>query len=257
MSRWQLDPNKTAMENLFRAASIATSVIMKSHRWYGLQWDTATELFDELRDATVVHFIAFKVKMHRYTRVSKDGRKLTFLDNVLSSCWSASSNIADKFMKDLTKRTSTHDIEPMKYSLSHESRMPLYLGECENKYKANLKKPYALITRPRARADRVRKEYDDYAADCDDLGVTSLSFEAWLASTGYSRDGDMMEWLLTPEERKGMRNPFKNGKFKQDCECTPAELHRRHYQREYRRRKRAEERARLERQFMEVMKDAL
>ena len=103
MARFKLDPSKSAMENLFDCASMATLVIMRAHGFYHLHRAYREELFEMIRDETCRHFIQYKVRKHTYAYTSKDGKPLNFADNVISSCYSVSGNLVDPYMKRLTR----------------------------------------------------------------------------------------------------------------------------------------------------------
>lgn len=204
MSRFMLDPAKTAMENLYAAARIAVVVIARSHRWWGMVGDCREELFENIREATVEHFIRHKVLEHKYCRVAKDGRKLNFADNVISSCFAVASNVADMYLKDFIRRYNSDDIEPIQYGLSVKDRFPLYVSEYEKK--THVAKDINELGRPMDRARRVREYYEDYCAEVQEMGLSeTLPFGRWLCRCGYNQDAELMAALLTPAERKEMQ----------------------------------------------------
>lgn len=247
--RFMLDPNETAMENLWRAAFVATLVIGRSHAFWGLRFETRQELLERITLQTVLHFLDHKVRQHKYARVARDGRALTFFDNVLSSAWSVSRWNVDIFMNELTRRTTTDDISPLAPFIGTDSRLPAYVSKAEYK-RIMFGTATDELKRPADRAKRIAKEYEDYAADCEDLGVTALSFDAWLVSTGYNRDVDMM-LALDPE---APRKP-PSDRYRPDSALTPEQLRKRKYNRDYARRRKCREE--LEKQFLEVMENAL
>ena len=63
--RFQLDPNQTAQENLWRAAEIAQRYLLKRMRFRVLP-DQRRELYDAILLAGVENFILNKVLKHRY-----------------------------------------------------------------------------------------------------------------------------------------------------------------------------------------------
>ncbi len=196
MPRFKLVPleQKSAMEQLWTAARMATAVIGRSHNWWHLRGESFDEFFEILTLATVESFLEHKVRLHKYARVGKDGRPLCFFDNVLSSCWGCSSHLIDVYIKGLATRKMTSDIEPVKFFLSEGDRMPLYLGRYERPSKKTVP------GRPYDRAERVRELYGRYLADAEVMGIRNvLEFGPWLARNGYNEDEDLM-WALEPKE---------------------------------------------------------
>lgn len=242
------------MEQLFHCASMATSVIMRSHAWYKLYGETREELFDMIRDETCRHFIEYKVRRHTYAYTAKDGKPLNFADNVISSCYSVAGNISDRFLKRLTRLNETADIEPLKFCLGYENRLPNYISEMEamSNYKRAYR-PYSKLKRPCDRARRLREAYEDYTMEAEELGLSNvLSFDKWLGRNGYSAEEDPeLFWNLLPYEEKlelhQLNRDIEYAKLPKD------EKHRRDYQREYARKRREKERAEIDRKLREVL----
>lgn len=257
MARFKLDPNKTAMENLFDCASMAVCVVCgMGHNWYNLNREYRDELFEIIRDATCRHFIEYKVRRHTYTYTSKDGKPLNFADNVISSCYSVSGNLVDPYMKRLTRFNNTVDIEPLKFCLGYENRLPNYISETEAivRYKKAYR-PYSKLKRPCDRARRLREAYEDYTLEAGEMGLsTVLSFDKWLGRNGYSAEEDPeLFWNLLPYEEKvelhQLNRDIEYAKLPKD------QKHRRDYQREYARKRRERERAEVDRKLREVLGD--
>ena len=200
MPRFQLDPNKTAMENVYAAARIATVVIGRRHRWWGMVGESRDELFDRIRDATVENFIRNKVIGKKYCRVAKDGRKLNFADNVISSCYSVAGYVADVFIQEFLIRYNSDDIDPLQYAMTEKDRFPLYVSDYEkHRYK---KKEINELGRPMDRARKVKEYYEDYCLEVKELGLSeTLPFDKWLSRNGYNQDDDLM-WALLPDDDK-------------------------------------------------------
>lgn len=248
MARFRLVPleEKSAMEQLFDCASMATSVIMRSHAWYKLYGENRDELFDLIRDATVSHFISYKVRRHTYAYTTKEGKPLNFADNVISSCFSVAGNIADSFMKRLIRFNETQDLEPIKFWVGENDRLPIYVSDEERvaryKYKPKLDRPY-----DRARA--ARKEYENYLDEFKEMGLTGKPLElgAWLVRNGYGDDDELFFYMESKEERRKLlqgqaRWVFETKQAERDALIkNKSVLHAQIYNREYKRRKRHEE----------------
>ena len=255
MARFQLDPNKSAMENLYAAARIATATVMKRYNYYGLHGELRDDLFDEIMHRTVEHFVFVKVRRHTYAHTTKDGkRKLVFMDNVLSSSWSASAWTVNRFMAHLTNMSRTGDIDPIKFCLGNENRLPNYVSETEAAIKRNkAERQYAKLKRPCDRARRLQEAYQDYIMEAEELELCNvLSFDKWLGRNGYTAEDDPeLFWHLLPYEDK-----VELRKLNRDIEYANLpkdEKHRRDYQREYARKRREKERAEMDRKLREVL----
>ena len=259
MPRFKLDPNKTAMENVFDCASMATTVIMRSHAWYHLYGELRDELFDEVRDATVTHFITYKVMKHGYRRFAKDGTPLNFASNMISSCYGVCGNIADRFLKRLTKITKTEDIEPFAYGLGPGDGLPLYMSDDERDRKYHPRKG----NRTSDRAREVREAYLEYTMEAEEMGLYNiLEFGPWLCRCGYNKDEALM-WALEPRSvRRSMLAERAKMMKKKELADAEAQLdestrkyltNRRDYHRGYARKRREKERAEVDRQLWEVL----
>lgn len=183
MPRFKLDAKKTAAENLWEAARVASVTLLRKHNWYGFHDQMRDDLFDAVMYGTVRHFIEYKVKRHRYNR------NFDFCQNVISSCWSCCNNIADKFIQEFDRDINSVNIECVQYSLKKED-VPIYANKMDI---PSRKRPPK--TSPYKRAYDVRDEYRDYMLECEYMGVEQQSMESWLVSTGYSQDPGIM-WYL-------------------------------------------------------------
>ena len=259
MARFQLVPleQKSAMEQLFDCASMAVCVVCgMGHKWYNLRGDYRDELFDIIRDETCRHFIQYKVKKHTYAYATKEGKPLNFADNVISSCYSVAGNVSDRFLKNLTRLNGMVDIEPLKFCLGYENRLPNYVSETEAtiRYKKAYR-PYAKLKRPCDRARRLREAYQEYTLEAEEMGLSNvLSFDKWLGRNGYSAwDDPELFWNLLPYDEKvelhRLNRDIEYAKLPKD------EKHRRDYQREYARKRRERERAEMDRKLREVLGD--
>ena len=159
MARFQLNPNETAMENLWRAARMATAVIARSHNFWNLWGEYKQEAFERITIATVSHFIRMKVRGGGYRRYTKDGsKKLSFFDNVLSSCYGSASNVVNLYIKEIKARRLEGDIEPMKFCLSYADKLPLYTNKNDAPSKGcAYNKGITELVLPAQRADRARE----------------------------------------------------------------------------------------------------
>lgn len=248
MARFQLVPPevKPAMDQLWDCSRMATSVIMRSHGWYGLYREYRDEVFEDIVFETVRHFIEYKVKRHTYRRQANDGRPLNFADNVISSCFGVASRVVDAFMKRLTRINETADIEPIKFCLGYEDRLPIYLSDSERvdryKYKAKME-------RGSDRARVARQEYEDYLAEFHVLGLSGepLSLGPWLTRNGYGSDDEVFFYMESkPERRKLLQGQarwvFETKQAERDSLIkNKSVLHAQIYNREYKKRKRHEE----------------
>lgn len=203
--RFKLDPNLSAKENLWNAARLATVLVMKRNHWYGLDDESRQELFDEIMVNAVVDFMYHKIRLHKYNR------EFSFLQNVISSAWSASSSTASRFFKHVVeKRHSSYSIDyympgstiSIGGSLSNEDR-PVYVDLKKYKGRSYEERP------PHLRANIVKQEYKNYIDECNELGATPLKFQPWLTATGYGEDYAMLFFLMSRQEQRETRRDEK------------------------------------------------
>lgn len=258
MAHFKLVPpeQESAISQLFRCAAMATSVLLKSHGWYKLYGEYRDELFDRVRDDTVRHFLEFKIGHHTYARKAADGRPLDFSANVLSSCYSVCSNVANHFLKELSRRNLTNDIEPFKYGLGEKDGLPRYLSRAEMKYTTE-HVPINKMVRGMDRARVIKEMYDDYLYECEFLGIppeNRLELGPWAVRNGWGNDSDMFFYLESKEDREELlrgqaRWLLDQEIAKRDAEEDPSYLKKKVYQREYFRRKRTDARLAKSKEF--------
>ena len=260
MPRFKLVPleQESAISQLFSCARMAAILIMRSHNWYGLYREYRDEVFNDIVFETVRHFIEYKVKRHTYCRQTKEGKPLAFADNVLSSCFGVASRVVDAFLKRLTKLNETADIEPMKFRLGHDSKLPIYVSDSERVARHRHKSKMA---RGSDRSRVARMEYEDYLAEFHELGLSGepLELGPWLVRNGYGSDDDVFFYMETKPERRKLLQ----GQAKWVSETKQAErdsliknksmLHAQIYNREYKKRKRRAEWAAASKKLAEVL----
>lgn len=244
--RFQLNSTEPAMAQLLNAARQAAAVVLRRHNFYGLTFEERRELVERVQLAATEHFLEYKVRRHGYARTTTDGRPLTFFDNVLSSAWSCNKHVADRFIHEIDERIKGNMRDAYDFVVNKE-KLPLYVADYDERSKTRRRKPMSELTRVADRARRVREEFEDYTDECRELGVTALDWKNWMASTGYSEDSELVYALLTPEEKKEVdkaeREAVLAGRY---ASLTPSQRHYLEYQREYKRKKRAERAAHLD-----------
>ena len=97
--RFELAPNESARENLWRAAMNASGVILSRKKLH-LNEDEWEELRMLIALRGVRHIMEHKIGLHKYNR------KFPFYDNVYSSCWGSSPMVVDKFLKSNREKLS-------------------------------------------------------------------------------------------------------------------------------------------------------
>lgn len=102
--RFELDPNESARENLWRAAINAAGVIL-SRKKLNLTDDEWKDLRMNLVLRGVRHFMEHKIGMHEYNRA------FPFYNNVYSSIWSSSYNVLDAFIKENRAKISARSAD--------------------------------------------------------------------------------------------------------------------------------------------------
>lgn len=218
--RFQLRADETAQENLWRALGMATLYLLKRRHFYGLTYETRQQVIDETMLAAYDHFMFHKIRLHKYTRT------VCFFDNVLSSVWSVSGNVADRVIKQLDLVTHSEDVNSPYHqdTLPSQAGFPGYLAQRER---------YAFKHVPLdemgmgAYAHAVKQEYADQRDEAIELGVTPPTWEAWLVSTGYSKDEELMLWLEPDQKVKNntiariRQNPELAAKYPRTYKVRP------------------------------------
>lgn len=266
MARFKLVPleQESAMEQLWKAAKMATYVIARKHKCWHLHGEYFDEAVDRIVFTTVTSFIENKLKRKTYSYVAKDGKKLTFFDNVLSSCFGCAGNVIDKYIKELDLMNKTADIEEMKFCISEKDKLPIYRtwDECQSKRHRFIRK-FSELKRPRYRAERVKAMYEDYVDEAREMGLSNiLEFGPWLCRCGYNEDEELM-WALEPKpvRRSMLAERLKMMKKKAliedeahlDESTRKYLTNRRNYHKEYARKRRERERAEIDRKLREVL----
>lgn len=248
MARFKLVPleQKSAMEQLFDCARMAAVVIMRAHGWYGLYREYRDEVFNDIVYETVRHFLEFRVRRHTYRRQASDGRPLDFADNVISSCYGVASKVVDSFLKRLTRFNETQDLEPIKFWVGENDRLPIYVSDGERDAR---RKYRAKLDRPCDRASAARKEYENYLDEFREMGLTGepLELGPWLVRNGYGGDDELFLYLESKADRRKLlqgqaRWVFETKQAERDALiANKSVLHAQVYNRTYKRLKRHQE----------------
>ena len=219
-TRFQLRADESATQNLWRALGMATLYLLKRRRFHGLTFETRQELIDAVMMAAYDHFMFHKIRLHKYNR------NFCFFDNVLSSVWSVSGYVADRIIRQLDMVVHSEDVNSPYHqdTLPTQSGFPGYLAQRER---------YAFKHVPLdkmgmgAYAHAVKQEYADQRDEALEMGVTPPTWEAWLASTGYARDAELMLWLEQDHNLKVRtinrvrRSPELAGRYPRTCNARP------------------------------------
>ena len=103
--RWKINPNMTAMENLYDACRVATSVVLSRHSITIYKHEEFEELFEELLLAGMSHFMRIKIGQSTYNR------KYTFFENCYSSVWACLSGTLFKWTHRIDRKIRTSSID--------------------------------------------------------------------------------------------------------------------------------------------------
>lgn len=199
MSRFKIDPNKTAMQNLWVAAFQASIHILRSHRFYGFYGQDRQDLITDVAMRGVVHFISLKVRQHKYNR------DFNFMDNVMSSVWSGHSIIAEQYIRDLDTRSRTCDISDIDFALRQGDGFPLYLADRECHGNSRKRADFSKLKRVRDKVRRVKELYEDYVEECKDFGISYITdIGGWMHRNEYD-DPDIMLAMEPKDVQRSMR----------------------------------------------------
>jgi len=182
--RFQLDPNQTAQENLWRAAEIAKRYIVK-HMSFRVLPDQREELYEAILLAGIENFITNKIMKHRYNR------NYDFFSNVYSSVWGASAHVINMFLrKVVTPRSLSSSIDRVTET---GSTLQSILPDCgAHRLDYDAYKDYVRKDPERfgawGRAQRFKDEYEDYRLECEFYGITPVTLDDFVDSHDTKRD---------------------------------------------------------------------
>ena len=127
--RWLIDPQKSAMENLWDAAKTAAAFLLHRIKLKCTQ-EEWHDIHEEMVLKGVRNFLDNKVMRHTYDR------RFCFFQNVLSSVWSVSNGCIYRNIRDNKRRitalsveTETHDFTTIGDTIEDTGRHPLYYTE--------------------------------------------------------------------------------------------------------------------------------
>ena len=233
--RYKLDPSLSAAENLGLAVKYAVPVVLRRYRLGNIDRETLDEVYAEVRLQTYRHFVEIKVLAHKYCRQTKDGKPLTFFDNVISSCWSVTPNVLYRMKRNIEKRYQTISMEAAAVHYDKELKLWDVLPDADyldNDAYVTRYNPLERMENNRKRPciglRRVLDEYIDYEVDCILLGIKPITREQWIERNATEAEKNTIG-------RTG--------------------LDRREYQREYQRQRRAAERARRQEEYKLFLSD--
>lgn len=197
--RFQLDPNLSASENLGLAIRYATPVVLSRYRLGNLDRDIIEEIYCEIRARAYTHFIVNKVLAHGYCRQTKDGKPLTFFDNVISSCWSVTGNVMSMIKKRIEKRYRTISMEKAEFHYDKERKLWDVLPDADYLENDTYPEPFNPLTRmennrkrPGFSLRKLLEEYTDYEVDCILLGVKPITREQWIERNATDAEKDSL-----------------------------------------------------------------
>lgn len=205
--KFLLDPNLTASENLGLAVQYAAPVILSRYRLGNIDWPTKEEMYAEIRALTYEHFIVHKVLQHKYCRVAKSGKKLDFFDNVLSSCWSVTSNVFSKYLALFDRKHVTITMKKAEFEYKDiwdilpDTGTVLDNTAYRFKYSPT-ERLNAEKVNPKVFVDRLLEEYTDYKTDCILMGITPISEDLWMARNATPDEQMMYEKRSWTKEQK-------------------------------------------------------
>lgn len=181
--RFALDPNQTAMENLSRAMRLAALLVLrKKFNTKGMDERTFYEVREEIELNGMVHFIAYKVKRHRYDR------RFDFLTNVISSAWSVAGSVMYRAKRRIEKRYQTVSMQKLLYENRNlwdilPDTGDVLLNSARTTTFSPTERLKNMKRHPSLSLDKLIIEHADYEEDCRELGIEHpLSFEDWVKS---------------------------------------------------------------------------
>lgn len=222
--RFALDPSQTAMENLSRAISLAAFLVMtRKYNTAGYDTQTLKEIREEIELNATVHFLAYKVRQHKYNR------NYDFLTNCISSCWTVASGVFERMNRRIENRHVTYSMNRILYR-HHDffDAMEYRDGIFENNSYPEKFTPTRRMAADRRRPGHAMKklveEYNDYQLDCVLLGgIRPVTLDEWIDKNATDDEKRAWDW-------------HRSGK-------DAVSVHRREWMRDYQKRRREKMRA--------------
>lgn len=257
--KFMLDPNETAMENLWRAASWAVQYLASLRRIGSLREEERCLLVNEWTLRTVRHFISYKVMKHTYCRQTNEGKALQFFDNVLSSaltCWRQSfeylrvhyldkASVTDS-IDDFIPGSDTTYLETIGDNFTNKLRY----GRLHGHTRVACKSP---THTPGQRRKLYENTWELISEDRQMMGLAPISFQDFLLQVTEDSDAvdqeirytelaeripDVPKPVLTMDEKRERRNQMHEARKKERlARMTAEELE------EYKEKRRAYKRA--------------
>lgn len=196
--KFKLDPELTASQNLGLAIRYATPVVLRRYKLGNLDRELTEEIYCEVRARAYTHFIVNKVMAHGYCRQTKEGKPLTFFDNVISCCWSVAGNVMALVKRRIEQRYKT--VSFRKAELDNEKLwdiIPDNGATLENDYYPEKYSPTARMKTsdkyPSIGLNRLLEEYVDYEAEAIMLGIAPISRQQWIERNATQRQKHVAE----------------------------------------------------------------
>lgn len=174
--RFRLDPNLSAKENLWNCMERVVRVLSNRYRVH-LPTDEYLDFSMNVMTRAVDNFMRLKIGQHRYNR------KVDFFANCYSSAWAVFTDELTRFYN--TKKMDMESVDLDGYVPGTEIRLSevvpsesrATLGNYKREHNDKGRKaPEELKHRGRFYEEEVRLTYEDYVADCEELGIPQVDF---------------------------------------------------------------------------------
>lgn len=191
--KFVLNPNETAMQNLWRAATLATYIMLFTKR-YGLprfNHEEINELIEEMTLYVVINVLR-KIRGGS-SNIAPYSKKHTFFQNVQSVAWSCRTLLVNRKFEEIKKRIESVDINGVNENgtlvadMVPESALnPIITHERPyNGYIHRHIKPYKELATVYLKNRRALQEYEDYCAQCKETFVTPVSEAVFRKRNGF------------------------------------------------------------------------
>lgn len=163
-----IDPNLTPRENIAKFVNACSLVWLSKYRLYSEDPADIDELEQDARCATMTALL-IKVRTGEYRR------DLSFYLNVRSCAWSVISNIVRLYKRKMELKKP---VEPIDAVIDHEHCTLLDITAAHQVPKLRTEGEFR---KDHTRINRVLQDaYDDYVGDCEELGISSGSYQDWV-----------------------------------------------------------------------------
>lgn len=196
MTPFRIDPNLSAMENLWEAAHQAVVVVVCSGQRRRHLKFTKEEWDDLLFRATFETILCFMRKIRKTGKVTMQpyDRSKSFFQNVYACAWSVSGHCIEELIDEIRFKLNVKSIDASSNpgmdkapKIVETLDTKCYLNYYRQTDKFKELRPYNKLTSQHLKDKRAHEEYKAYVAECELLGVEPMEEFKWRGRNNFIR----------------------------------------------------------------------